>query len=68
MNKIIQSMLKLMPLKQLIRLILDIMKYIATKTKNTTDDEIIASLQDIYLLIEPLIPDTRKIANNSRRQ
>jgi len=44
MNKIIQSMLKLMPLKQLIRLILDIMKYIATKTKNTTDDEIIASL------------------------
>lgn len=51
-----QNLLKLLPLKVLINLVFDLLKYIVAKTKNTTDDEIVQALYDMYCIIEPVIP------------
>lgn len=52
--------LKLMPVKVLIKLVLDILKYIASKTKNTKDDQILQAMIDIYDMVQPYVPQKRK--------
>lgn len=51
-----KALLKLLPLKVLIGLVFDLLKYIVSKTKNTTDDEIVKALYDMWVMIEPVIP------------
>jgi len=45
------AIIKILPVRVLIRLVLDILKYLATKTKNTKDDEIVQAMVDIYNMV-----------------
>ena len=54
------KLLKLLPLKQLVRLILDLLAYVVQKTKTKKDDQIVKYLKDIYNLIQPIIPEKTK--------
>ena len=54
------KLLRLLPLKSLIKLILDLLAYVVQKTKNKKDDQILQYLKDVYNLIQPLIPESAK--------
>lgn len=54
------SILKLLGTKQLVKLLLDIAKIVAQKTKTTKDDEVINTLYEVFEIIEPLIPQKKK--------
>lgn len=54
------SLLKILPLKTLVKLLLDIAKIIASKTKTTKDDEVIQTLYEVFELLEPIIPQNKK--------
>lgn len=54
------ALIKILPVRVLIRLVLDILKYLSTKTKNTKDDEIVQAMIDIYDMVQPYVPQKRK--------
>lgn len=54
------AIIKILPVKVLIKLVLDILKYLATKTKNTKDDQIVQAMIDIYDMVQPYVPQKRK--------
>lgn len=56
----LKALLKTLPLKVLIGLVFDLLKYIASKTKNTTDDQIVQALWDMYVILEPIVPERAK--------
>lgn len=50
------NLLKLLPMKVLIKTLLDIAKIIASKTKTEIDDKAIQTLYQVFQILEPLIP------------
>lgn len=56
----IKYLLKLMPLKSLINLVIQLLQYIVAKTKTTKDDQVLNALIDMYRIIEPVIPSQKK--------
>ena len=63
-----KNLLKLLPMKVLINLVFDLLKYIVGKTKNTTDDEIVQALYDMYCIIQPVIPQKALQQHNKNKK
>lgn len=54
------KILKILPLKTLIKLLLDVAKIVATKTKTKVDDDIIETLQEVFGIIQPILDKNKK--------
>lgn len=54
------AIFKLIPIKTLIRMLLDIAKIVAVKTKTKIDDDVIQTLYQVFQILEPIIPQKRK--------
>lgn len=54
------NLLKLIPIKTLIRMLLDIAKIIAVKTKTKIDDDVIQTLEEVFNIIQPILDKNKK--------
>lgn len=55
-----KNLLKLLPLKVLIKTLLDIAKIIASKTKTEIDDDVIQTLEEVFNIIQPILDKNKK--------
>lgn len=54
------AIFKLIPIKTLIRMLLDIAKIVAVKTKTKIDDDIIQTLEEVFNIIQPILDKNKK--------
>lgn len=54
------KILKILPYKVLIKLLLDVAKIVATKTKTKVDDDVIQTLQEVFGIIQPILDKNKR--------